>query len=314
MAAVVLEVASVSQYPDEPTSYTFPGRYSRFFQPLEAGNPITAVIYEPRGDDSRGQMAYLGIARLSQPPIPALSKSANGQKWWRVVYDGPAIPFDQPVPREVDGEPVEALLRAQPRGIRRNQATRGRAVREISDADFQRICLFGNIRTLDVTEYPVLDEHAVPLTQVHERSERLVTAIERNARFRSDVTDAYGKRCSVSGFALGPTAPFLSNRFLDAAHIRPVRHDGPDNVANGLPLTPTLHRLFDAGMFTVVYEDGYPVARVSPHLDLSMISGRDGRFGLPVQDGLRLLTPASASQWPSKEQLLYHQRRIYRMA
>jgi putative restriction endonuclease len=314
VTALILEVASVSQYPDGPTSYTFPERYVRLFAPLGEGHPMRAVIYEPRGDDAKGRMAYLGIARISQPPTLTGGKSKNGQRLWQVRYDGPAIPFDQAVPREVDGEPVEGLLRGMPHGIRRNQATRGRAVRVLSEDDFQRICLFGNVRTLDVTEYPVLDEHADPLIQIHERSERLVTAIERNAQFRTDVTDAYEKRCAVSGFSLGPVSPFVANRFLDAAHIRPVREDGPDVVANGLPLTPTLHRLFDAGMFTVMYEAGRPIVRVSPHLQTSMISGRDRRFELPLQDGLALITPADAKLWPSTDQVLYHQRRIFRGA
>jgi putative restriction endonuclease len=312
VAAIVLEVASVSQYPDRPTSYTFPERYINVFRSFPAGHPIRALIYEPRGDDAKGRMAYLGIARISSPPQPTSAKSRNGQRLWEVRYDGPATPFDQAVPREVDGEPVEALLRAMPRGIRRNQATRGRAVRLISDDDFQRICLIGSMRTLELTEYPTIDDHADLTTQVRERTERLVLAIERSARFRTDVTDAYGKRCAVSGFSVGPVSPFVANRFLDAAHIRPVGRDGPDSVANGLPLTPTLHRLFDAGMFTVVYEQGRPILQTSPHLEPEMISGREGRFDLPLRDGLALITPADPRLWPSKDQVLYHQRRIYR--
>jgi putative restriction endonuclease len=312
MGAVVLESASVSQYPDTPMSYTFPERYLRPFEQLRAGESINAVIYEPRGDDGKGRMAYLGLATISKPPFPTGERSANGQRLWRVEYDGPAIAFDQPVPRELLGEPVEGFLRQFPRGIRRNQATRGQAVRLLPDADFERIVLLGNAVLVEASPYPTADEHAQPLTQLRERNEYLVRAVRRNAQFRKDVLDAYERRCAVSGFTLGPVSPFTATSILEAAHIRPVKDAGTDLVGNGLPLTPTLHNLFDLGLFTVRYEDERPVVQTSPQLTPTMISSPDRGFSLPLADGLRLITPADQTSWPNRDQLEYHQRRIFR--
>lgn len=49
MAAVVLESWLGSQYEDAPDSYEFPSRYLKFFQPIERGEQLFALIYEPRG-------------------------------------------------------------------------------------------------------------------------------------------------------------------------------------------------------------------------------------------------------------------------
>jgi putative restriction endonuclease len=61
--------------------------------------------------------------------------------------------------------------------------------------------------------------------------------------FRVNVSDAYDWACSVTH---GHSLPAL-----DAAHIRPVADNGPNDVANGLLLRADLHRLFDHGYLTV---------------------------------------------------------------
>jgi putative restriction endonuclease len=310
--AVVLESAFGRQYQDTPSSYQFPERYLKHFNPIANGNRIDAVIYEPRGDDSRGQMAYVGIAVISQRPMATGEKSKSGERLWRVDYDWPAIPFHQSVKREVLGEPVESWLREVPRGRARNVATFGRAVRPLSDEDLQRILLLGNASRLEGATYPLVDEHADPQTQTRERIAILVSSIQRDASFRRTVLNAYADKCAVSGFSLGPVSPMRSSGLLEAAHIRPVGHSGPDVVRNGLPLTPTLHRLFDAGLFTVEYAAGWPVLRTSPRLERAMISEPARGFEMPILDGLQLLTPADKADWPSPGQLAYHQHQIFR--
>jgi putative restriction endonuclease len=312
VSALVLESSFGSQYEDTPSAYEFPERYLRHFASVVANLPVQAVIYEPRGDNNRGQMAYVGLTIISRPPVSTGRRSKNGERLWRVEYDSSAIPFTKPVPREVFGEPVEGWLRDLPRGRARNVATFGRAVRPISDEDFQRILILGNASRLDETPYPTIDDHADPLTQVRERNATIVSSIQRDARFSRNVLAAYQDKCSVSGFSLGTISPLRSAGLLEAAHIRPVSQDGPDDVRNGLPLTPTLHRLFDAGLFTVMYEEAKPVIRTSPRLERTMISSPIRGFEMPLVDGLTLLTPPNSGDWPNPEQLAYHQHRIFR--
>lgn len=61
--------------------------------------------------------------------------------------------------------------------------------------------------------------------------------------FRVLVTDAYQRRCAVTGERTLPV--------LEAAHIQPYAEEGPHQVANGLLLRSDLHILFDRGYLTV---------------------------------------------------------------
>jgi putative restriction endonuclease len=73
--------------------------------------------------------------------------------------------------------------------------------------------------------------------------QRVVTEVSRLSRlatFRRQVLFAYGNRCAVTRLQL---------RLVDAAHILPVGAPGSaDHVRNGIALSPTYHRAFDAGL------------------------------------------------------------------
>src|SRR5207253_3820281 len=61
--------------------------------------------------------------------------------------------------------------------------------------------------------------------------------------FRVLVTDAYERRCAVTGERTLPA--------LEAAHIQPYGKNGPHLTSNGLLLRSDMHKLFDAGYLTV---------------------------------------------------------------
>jgi putative restriction endonuclease len=61
--------------------------------------------------------------------------------------------------------------------------------------------------------------------------------------FRVLVTDAYHRRCAVTGEKTLPA--------LEAAHIQAHAAEGPNRIDNGLLLRADLHRLFDDGYVTV---------------------------------------------------------------
>lgn len=64
--------------------------------------------------------------------------------------------------------------------------------------------------------------------------------------FRVLVTEAYGRRCAITGEKTLPV--------LDAAHIKSYAELGPNQVANGILLRSDLHRLLDSGYITVTPE------------------------------------------------------------
>lgn len=309
MPAVVLESSIGSQYEDSPGSYEFPSQYLRYFDAPE-GQPLFAVLYEPRGDDGRGRMQYVALAEIAGSPVPTGRTTRNGRPLFVVRYARPAVPFEQPVPREVLGDPIETWLRAKDRGRARNVATFGRAVRPLTDSDFQRILELAGAANLESTTYPTLPDHPEPLVAARERAEVLVDLIKRSDDFRRQILVAYGEQCAVSGLGLGSVPLTKSRGLLDAAHIRPVARGGPDAVTNGLPLTPTLHRMFDAGFFSAEYRDGRPVVVVSPRLEQRMIVSQDGRFRLELRDGLPLHVPLQPTNWPNRHQLDYHRTNV----
>ena len=81
----------------------------------------------------------------------------------------------------------------------------------------------------------------------------------RSAAFRRLVTHAYGYTCAVSGLRL--TTPEGAN-LVEAAHVHEWASSYDDRPQNGLALLPTLHWMFDRGLFTV--SDDLRVT-VSPH-------------------------------------------------
>jgi putative restriction endonuclease len=61
--------------------------------------------------------------------------------------------------------------------------------------------------------------------------------------FRALVTDAYGRRCAMTGERTLPV--------LEAGHIQPYAEQGPHLVRNGILLRSDLHTLFDQGYLTL---------------------------------------------------------------
>lgn len=61
--------------------------------------------------------------------------------------------------------------------------------------------------------------------------------------FRILVTDAYQRKCAISGEKTLPV--------LEAAHIKPYVESGPHFISNSLLLRSDLHKLFDSGYLTI---------------------------------------------------------------
>jgi putative restriction endonuclease len=109
--------------------------------------------------------------------------------------------------------------------------------------------------------------------------------------FRVTVTDAYQRRCAVTGERTLPA--------LDAAHIRPYAEGGEHSVSNGLLLRRDVHCLFDLGYVTVT--PGH-VFEVSPRIREEFENGRD-YYAL---HGKPLLIPHRNELRPDTAALVWH--------
>jgi hypothetical protein len=302
-----------SRYGDTPTSYRFPRRYLSFFAGVSADDPIFAILYEPGTDeDGRriGRKSYVAWATITTPPRQLLEAGRRGETLWQVDYVGHSEDLPQLEPWAVDGEPLEDWLRAAPEG-QRSVRMLGASVRAISVADAQRILQFAYAGTpIGLDLYQTTEGGAEASLQ--ERTRRLVSSLERDSRFRGQVLGAYDFRCSITGLSVGTLPAGRSTRLIEAAHIHPASQRGPDDVRNGLALSPTLHRLFDEGLFTIAWHGNELEVRTSPHLERPMVEVPERGVVLPLHDGLRLLLPADPSTWPSRERVRYHQSTVFR--
>ncbi|MGD9603337.1 MAG: HNH endonuclease [Gammaproteobacteria bacterium] len=117
--------------------------------------------------------------------------------------------------------------------------------------------------------------------------------------FRVLVTDAYQRRCAVTGEKTLPV--------LEAAHIKPYAELGPHRVSNGILLRSDLHKLFDLGYVTVT-----PQLRleVSPRLRQEWQNGREyyAHHGKELQ-----FRPDNPMSMPSREFLMWHNENRFKL-
>ena len=114
--------------------------------------------------------------------------------------------------------------------------------------------------------------------------------------FRVLVTDAYHRRCAMTGERVLPA--------LEAAHIKPFTKDGPNMVSNGLLLRSDIHRLFDRGYMTITKE--YRVD-ISKNIREEFHNGRE----YYAFKGRQLVLPESIGDKPSSDFIEWHNRNVF---
>lgn len=173
-----------------------------------------------------------------------------------VITPGSYLDFANPIP--FNG-PLGVVERGVLNEKGRNSGRAQSAVRPISAADFNRIVELGLaeetviLPRVDAVPAPIVygvTEEQTPFVYEQERSRvsQLSSRIVRDRVFRQTVLRAYDSRCALTGFKLingGGRAE------AEAAHIRPVEHDGPDTISNGLALSGTAHWMFDRGLISL---------------------------------------------------------------
>lgn len=128
-------------------------------------------------------------------------------------------------------------------------------------------------------------------------SEFLTKARLGQGTFRILVTEAYNRRCAITGERTLPV--------LEAAHIKPVSRTGSNRTSNGLLVRSDMHKLFDLGYLTITSDFH---VKVSKRIKEEYENGRE----YYAFDGneLRVL-PANLMERPSLELIEWHNQNIY---
>lgn len=306
MKAILTHKAE-SIYDDLPWErYHFPRTYLR---QIEQAVGDLIVYYEPRrrGVDDlayQGRQAYFAVARVTAVrPDPSRS-----DHFYADIAD--YLEFEQPVPFQTSGHYLESGLRKEDGTT--NRGFFGRAVRALPAPEFDAIIRAGfaaewREAVLPSPSAPGLHEpppagfvfdHGQDHT-IRPAADRVLTSrLFRDRAFADIVGRAYDRTCAFTGLKLvngGGRAE------AEAAHIRPVAHNGPDTVRNGLALSGTVHWMFDRGLISIAPDDTILTAGSLPD-QVERLFNRDRKVRLPRQPWLR----------PAPVFLDYHRQQVFK--
>lgn len=311
MAHAVFTHADGSIYDDHPEErYHFPRTYLNAVRRAE-GDWI--VYYEPRraaAGGGVGRQVYFAVAR-----VVGIDRDPRDEgHFYARMAD--YLPFPSPPGFREGGAYLESLLRRADGAT--NKGAFGRSVRDLPAQEFDAICALGflGVRPALGAEDWMEDraekwavnraqewardappaapepggfsdaaagfEHAAPSPR--RLVEQFVSRPFREAAFARQVKAAYGHACALTGLRIlnGGGRPEVQ-----AAHIRPVHHDGPDTVRNGLALSGTAHWMFDRGLVSVDDDLSILVACDRLPVEAARLLNADGRLRAPASPALR---------------------------
>lgn len=153
----------------------------------------------------------------------------------------------------------------------------------------------------DIIERMPRSVHLIKENSMEQDEERYSESVTKHrlgqGAFRVSVTDAYQRRCAITGEKTLPV--------LEAAHIKPYADNGPHLVTNGLLLKSDFHTLFDDGYITLTKD--YRI-EVSSRLHEDYGNGKDyyKYHGEKI-----LILPDQAFQQPDPKFIEWHNEHIY---
>lgn len=296
MAKAIFTTKVSPSYDDRPEEhYHFPSTY---LNQVRAAVGDHIIYYEPRrsnADESSrgGRQAYFSTARVDG----VIEDSERTGHHYALISN--YLDFDTPVRFVEMGTYYESALQ-KPDGTT-NRGAFGRAVRLISDIEFDRILKAGFAAELSHSTNRNSESEFDEPIHAYERPIVELTILRpfREQSFKRAVRAAYDNRCALTGLRLinGGGRPEVQ-----AAHIMPVASKGPDSVRNGLALSGTMHWLFDRGLVSV--DERYRIVTVGnaiPEQIRNLFSGNG-----------TLVLPDDRSLHPHPHYLKFHRENVFK--
>ncbi|WP_026987451.1 HNH endonuclease [Fodinicurvata fenggangensis] len=271
-----------SIYDDRPDErYQFPRQY--LGRAKESINDWIVYLEPSKVPGTRGYFAIARVQEIIEDP-----KAPN--MYLALIEPGSYLEFANGVEFSDQDGPVErGLLNEHGRLSGRAQS----AVRPISPEDFLRILEHGLKDA--VPTLPRIDAHSIPFWlgegqapsefAARERVQQFTNRAVRDRVFRKIVIRAYDERCAITDLKFingGGRAE------VDAAHIQPVQHNGPDIVNNGIALSGTAHWMFDRGLISLSDDFDILISRQVNDIDsVRSFIRKSGRAALPLRSSDR---------------------------
>jgi putative restriction endonuclease len=200
------------------------------------------------------ELPFGDVEALLTPLLQAYAPPVQGRcqpelPYWHLQTDQLwSVPGGDSFPRQAGGFPQMAGLRSSAghldegfaKALLSDPALVDAIVALLLDEHFPESLHADILATigLDFSEQTLVADR--PLMVGHQR--------RRDPRFRQAVLRAYEHRCAITGFRAALGGLYLG---CEAAHVQWHAHHGPDSVSNGFAVEPTLHKLFDAGAWSL---------------------------------------------------------------
>ncbi len=294
MAKAIFTTKITPSYNDLPElMYHFPKTYLRQAN-LTVGDWI--IYYEPRREDispagHAGRQCYFATARVTH------IKEDIAVKDHYYAFVENYVEFSVPVPFKIGSFYYESGLKKADGST--NKGAFGRAVRIIQDEEYQAIVAAGMAQ---INEQTVRDDSEPPINFDVERPviQQIIERPFREAAFSRLVKDEYGLTCSMTGITIKNDRGIME---VEAAHIKPVKFNGPDSVRNGIALCRTFHWMFDHGLISVADSCDIMVKNIVPPKVYQLLNS-NGKIRLP----------SNSMSAPHPRFLKFHREVIYNSA
>ena len=298
MAKAIFVTKPASRYDDLiENRYHFPRTYLNMARQCEDD---MVIFYEPRRpstdlSSTGGRQAYFATARVRE-----IAPDPSTPDHFFALIDTPSfIEFTTPVPFKGAGGYLERRLEKEDGST--NKGLFGRAIRLIDNDEYDAILRIGFAEELrpeaePAREYELADP---PAEFEHPVVEQLVRRPFRERAFALNVRRAYDARCAMTGIRLvngGGRAE------MEAAHIRPVEHKGPDLVRNGIALSRTFHWMFDRGLLSIDNDQTILVAE--KHVEPAVLR--------MLNPDRKLMVPKDPALQPHRQYLEYHRDKVFK--
>jgi putative restriction endonuclease len=158
--------------------------------------------------------------------------------------------------------------------------------------------LWDKVQNLIINTRPKPESLLVAEDQTRYGPEHIIRPRLGQGAFRVLVTDAYNRRCAITGERTLPV--------LESAHIKPFSISGPHSINNGLLLRSDLHKLFDLGYITVTTDFNVEVSR---RIKEEYENGRE-YYAFHGKELLSL--PTNLMDRPSSKYIEWHNQNRYR--